>query len=111
LLLGHTVTATTLTANSNDVAPYVGVGFYGSVVRGGLTKYRAIWLYKVMFGEGADESKTKGESIEFTTPQIEGTIMQLTNGDWKTEQIFATEQLAVTWLNEKAGISEVIDNE
>ncbi|GHU75193.1 hypothetical protein FACS1894188_05500 [Clostridia bacterium] len=105
-LLGHTVTANSLTANANDVAPHVGVGFYGSVIRSGVTKFRAIWLYKVKFGECADESKTKGESIESTTPTIEGTIMQLSNGDWKTEQIFETEAAAVIWLNSKAGITE-----
>jgi len=83
----------------------VGCGFYGSVIRGGVTKYRAIWLYKVKFGESADESKTKGESIEFTTPSIEGTILQLDSGDWKTEQLFETETSAVTWLNTQANIT------
>jgi phi13 family phage major tail protein len=105
MLLGHAVTGDTLRANSNDVAPYVGVGFYGAVIREGVTKYRAVWFYKVQFGEMADESKTKGESIEFTTPTIEGTLMTLPSGDWKDETTVATEESALAWLDAKAGIA------
>ena len=104
MLLGHTATETTLRANSNDIAPYVGVGFYGQVIRGGATKYRAVWFFKCKFGEMSDESKTKGESIEFTTPTIEGTLMKLPNGDWKDETVVDTESAALLWLDEKAGI-------
>jgi phi13 family phage major tail protein len=106
LLLGHTVTPTTLTANSNDNAPYVGVGFYGQVIRGGVTKYRAVWFGKCKFGEPGDESKTKGENIEFSTPTIEGTILKMADGEWKKEQLFETESAAQTWLDGKAGIEE-----
>jgi phi13 family phage major tail protein len=106
MLLGHAVSNDTLHANANDVAPYVGVGFYGAVIRGGVTKYRAVWFYKVQFGEFADESKTKGDNIEFTTPTIEGTLMTLPNGDWKDETIVATEDAALAWLDAKAGIME-----
>jgi phi13 family phage major tail protein len=105
LLLGHTVTENTLVANANDVAPEVGVGFYGSVIRGGTTKYRAVWLNRCKFAEPSDESKTKGENIEFSTPTCEGTIMKRTDGQWKEEEIFTTETAAVTWLDGKAGIS------
>ena len=108
MLLGHTATATTLTANSNDVAPYVGVGFYGQVVRNGATKYRAVWFGKCKFSEPNDESKTKADSIEFSTPTIEGTIMRLANGDWKQETTVETESAALTWLDNKAGIEEEI---
>jgi phi13 family phage major tail protein len=107
MLLGHTATTTTLTANSNDIAPYVGVGFYGQVIRNGVTKYRAVWFGKCKFAEPNDESKTKADSIEFSTPTIEGTIMRLTNGDWKTETTLETETAAQTWLDTKAGTTEV----
>jgi phi13 family phage major tail protein len=111
MLLGHTVTGDTMRANSNDIAPYVGVGFYGAVIRGGATKYRAVWFYKVQFGEFADESKTKGDNIEFTTPTIEGTLMTLPNGDWKDETTIVTEDAALAWLDAKAGIGEVVIDE
>jgi phi13 family phage major tail protein len=105
MLLGHSVSGDTLKANSNDVAPYVGVGFYGAVIRNGVTKYRAVWFYKAQFGEFSDESKTKGDNIEFTTPTIEGTLMALPSGDWKDETTVAAESDALAWLDAKAGIA------
>jgi phi13 family phage major tail protein len=105
MLLGHTVATNTLTASGNDVAPFVGIGFYGSVVRSGVTKYRAVWLGKCQFAEPSDESKTKGESIEFSTPTIEGTVMKLKSGVWKEETTVDTETAALTWLNGKASIT------
>ncbi len=58
----------------------------------------------------SDESKTKGESIEFTTPTIEGTLMTLPNGDWKDETIVAAEDAALAWLDAKAGIAANTEN-
>ncbi|GHV14204.1 hypothetical protein FACS1894219_10000 [Clostridia bacterium] len=104
MLLGHTVAADTLTANSNDFAPYVGIGFYGSVMRGGVIKYRAVWFGKCMFGEFSDESKTKADSIEFVTPTIEGTVLRLASGVWKIETTVSTEAVALAWIDNKAGI-------
>jgi phi13 family phage major tail protein len=105
MLLGHTVTQNTLTANANDLAPYVGVGFYGQVVRDGVTKYRAVWFGKCKFAEPNDESKTKADSIEFTTPKVEGTVMRLADGTWKEETIVTTEAAALAWVDGKAGIT------
>jgi phi13 family phage major tail protein len=105
MLLGHAVSADTLSANANDIAPYLGIGFYGAVIRSGVTKYRAVWFYKVQFGEFSDESKTKGDNIEFITPTIEGSLMALPNGDWKDETIVTTEDAALAWLDAKAGIA------
>ena len=104
LLLGHEATETSLKANANDVTPFVGVGFYGEVFRGGASKYRAVWLCKCQFKEPADESATKGDSIEFKTATIEGTAFALSNGDWKEEQLFDSEEDAAQWVDTKAGI-------
>jgi len=106
MLLGHAVTSTTLTANSGDVAPYVGVGFYGQVIRNNAAKYRAVWFGKCKFAEPGDESKSKAENIEFSTPTIEGSIMRLSNGDWKQETTVDTESAALAWLDAKAGLEE-----
>lgn len=106
VLLGHAINEATgeMTANEADIAPYVGHGFYGKVKRNGVYKWRAIWLHKVQFGEPNDETQTKGETITFQTPTIEGVIMKDINGDWKSENLFDTEAEAIAWLNGKAGI-------
>lgn len=95
-----------ITANENDQSPYIGLGFYGTKKVKGVAKYRAIWLPKVQFAEPEDTNATKGESVEFNTPSLEGTIMADDNGDWKKEQTFATEAEAVTYLENKAGITQ-----
>ncbi len=102
-LLGHGLSVDgEITASVDDVAPYVGVGFYGKKVNSGAKKWRAIWLHKVQFAEPEDTNATKGDAVEFGTATIEGTIMLDDNGEWKSEKTFDTEADAIAYLNDKA---------
>jgi phi13 family phage major tail protein len=92
-------------AGSSDTPGFVGFGFYGKKIVGGVIRWRAIWLKKVQFAEPADEAATKGQTTEFQTPTLEGTIMVDVSGDWKNEATFSTEAGAVAWLKGKAGIT------
>jgi hypothetical protein len=92
-------------ANGNDVAPYVGIGFYGEVRRNNKTVYQAKWLFKAQFSEPNDETDTKGETVAFQTPTIEGTAFKLDNGDWKEQAEFETEKEAIAWVDGKANIT------
>ena len=64
------------------------VGFRAKKSNG---KYRYFWLYRVKFGIPATNLTTKGESIEFSTPSIEGTVTRRNKPDtqgkhpWKAE--------------------------
>lgn len=64
------------------------IGFRAKKTSG---KYKYFWLYKVKFGIPATNLATKGESITFSTPTIEGTIMRRNKLDgmnkhpWKAE--------------------------
>lgn len=104
-LLGHTYNAetNTITRNVNDTAPYVGLGRVIVKVVGGVTKYKVEFLNKVKFGEPSQEDTTKGESVEFATTEIEGTISSLANGDWSTAQTFDTKTAAITFLESLFG--------
>ena len=105
--LGHTVAESgEITAKGTDNNPYVGIGFYGIKKVGNVQKYRAIWLPKVQFAEPNDTNATKGQNIAFATPTLEGTIIVDSNGEWKKEQTFATEALAIAYLEDKAGITD-----
>lgn len=88
-LLGARVDQNGALVNStDDIAPYVAVGFRAKKPNG---KYRYFWLYRVKFGVPSTNLATKGESITFQTPTIEGTIMRRNKPDtqgkhpWKTE--------------------------
>ena len=49
------------------------------------------WLYKVKFGIPATNLATKGESITFSTPTIEGTIMRRNKLDSKNKHPWKAE--------------------
>lgn len=98
-LLGHTITDGTIVRNANDLAPYVGLGRIVTMMVQGAYKYKVEFLNKVKFSEPSQDDTTKGESLEFGTVEIEGTVATLANGDWSTAQTFDTRSDAVTFLN------------
>lgn len=103
--LGHVKSAGgEITAKGADDSPYVGIGFYGVKKVNGARKYRAIWLPKVQFGEPNDTNSTKGETVTFNTPVLEGTVMLDDTGAWKYEQTFDTEAEAIVYLQDKSGV-------
>ena len=77
-----------LISTSEDGGAPVAIGFRAKKANG---KYRYFWLYKVKFGIPATNLTTKGESITFSTPTIEGTVLRRNKLDgqskhpWKAE--------------------------
>ena len=77
-----------LVSTSEDGGAPVAIGFRAKKSNG---KYRYFWLYRVKFGIPAASLTTKGESIEFSTPTIEGTVLRRNKVDgqgkppWKAE--------------------------
>ena len=73
---------------AEDGGDPVAIGFRAKKSTG---KYRYFWLYRVKFGIPATALATKGDSITFNTPTIEGTIMRRNKVDtkgkhpWKAE--------------------------
>ena len=73
---------------AEDGGDPVAIGFRAKKSNG---KYRYFWLYRVKFGIPATALATKGDSITFNTPTIEGTIMRRNKADtkgkhpWKAE--------------------------
>ena len=98
-LLGHIVTDGNIVRNSNDVAPYVGLGRIVTKMVSGVLKYKVEFLSKVKFSEPSQEDTTKGESVEFGTIELEGTVATLANGTWSKAQTFDTRSAAETYLN------------
>lgn len=100
-LLGHTVTEDgEVIKAASDAAPYVGVGRIVTKMVNGAYKYKVEFLYKVKFSEPSKDENTKGESIEFATPSIEGIIAALddTANTWNKSKTFNTKSDALTYL-------------
>lgn len=98
-MLGHTITDGELVRNANDVAPYVGLGRVVTKIVNNVKKYKVEFLCKVKFSEPSQSDATRGESVEFNTYELEGTVAQLGNGDWSKAEVFDTMAEAQTYLN------------
>lgn len=99
-VLGHTLsTDGEMVRNANDEAPYVAIGRILTKMVNGVKKYKVEFLHKVKFSEPNTDEKTKGESIEFGTPAIEGAIHTLANGDWSIAKTFTDYDEASTYLD------------
>ena len=98
-VLGHTITDSgEVIRNVNDVAPYVGLGRIIVKMVGNVRLYKVEILYKVKFSEPSQEDNTKGESVEFSTPTIEGQVLTLANGNWSDSKTFATKAEAIAYI-------------
>lgn len=102
-ILGHKVAESggEMVRSADDAAPWVGLGRVVTKMVGGKYVYKGEFLYKVRFAEPSQEDKTKGESVDFSTPEIEGTAATLANGQWSAAQVFDTKTAAVTWVKGK----------
>ena len=98
-LTGHEISQDgEIIRKDSDVAPYVGFGRIITKVVGGVYKYKVEFLNKVKFKDALPDEKTKGESVEFTTTSLEGTVMKLNDGSWSKTKTFDTYNEAITYL-------------
>lgn len=107
VMFGHTVdeSGKEVSYKSGDSGNYVGIGFYVDEMVDGVKQYTASIIYKARFAEGATDYTTKGDSIEFKTPVLEGAIAALDDGNWKKDKVFATESEAIVWIEQQLNYS------
>lgn len=102
-LCGHSVVevggVSEIQAGSNDMGPYVGLGFTLVRVKNGVRTYPARIIKKIQFAEPSEEAKTKGKEIEWQTPNMNGTILMPADGVWKRQATFNAEQEAFDWID------------
>ena len=81
-LLGHTFDPVLggITCSSEDVAPYVAIGFKSKKTNG---KYRYAWLYKGKFEEPSEDAETMEDKIKYQTSKISATFISRVDGEYK----------------------------
>ena len=108
-MFGHAVSGenqNTITYKTSDYSKYVGFGCYTDEIVDGTRKYTATWIHKVNFAQQQESYQTKGDSVEFKTPEITGVAMGLSaTSEWREVKIFDTEEAAIEYLKGKAGIA------
>ena len=84
---------------ANDTAPFVGIGRVLTKMIDGVYKYKVEFLPKVKFAEPSQDEATQGESVEFKTNTIEGTVMKLADETWSRAKTFTSKSEAIAYLN------------
>ena len=107
-LFGNTIATEggEVTSNIEDVAGEFGYGHIISKMVNKVKKYKVEFFPRVKFTKVTSDNKTRGESAEFSTTALEGTVMPLETaingleiGDWEKHQTFATLEEAETYLD------------
>lgn len=109
---GDGKTATVLVYDESQKAPYLGVGIIEEHQNDDVDRYKAVILKKVVFNIPEDAATTRGESIEWQTKTITGTITRSEeNGEngkfpWKEEAWFDSESEALGFLKAVLGVEK-----
>lgn len=87
--------------NASDQAPYVALGY----IRTTTGKDRFTWLLKGKFSIPEENSKTKGDKVEFQTSTIKGTfVKRVFDGDWRyqidSSTAIADPAVVTAWFEE-----------
>lgn len=98
VLLGHTYdeSTQTMTANTSDIAPYVGLAFESETHEGNI---RCVKLLKGKFALSQESIKTKGEKLEYQVPSLEGNFVARKDGEWKIVKDFAKGASTSEWYS------------
>ena len=98
---GTQVEGTALKYTGNEQSAPVGVAFIRQNQVDGVRNHEVILYRRATFSMPADSAQTMGESIEWQTPEIEGTVMGL-EGDgtnaWFEQVIFPTQEAAIAYI-------------
>lgn len=98
---GTQVDGTALKYTGTEQSAPVGVAFIRQNQVDGVRNHEVILYRRVTFSMPADNAQTLGESIEWQTPEISGTVMGL-EGDgsnaWFEQVIFPTQEAAIAYI-------------
>jgi hypothetical protein len=107
-LFGNTVATDgdEVTSNIENTAPEFGYGHIIPKMVSGVRKYKVEFFPRVKWQKVTSDNKTRGESVEFSTTALEGTVYPLDKainglkiGDWEKHQTFLTLEEAETYLD------------
>lgn len=106
-LLGQTRTNGVTIKSALDVSPYVAVGF--KTLRAGKDGANAVysyfWFHKIVFQKPNVDANTKGATVEFQLPVLEGRVSALTaNNQYsvmvRTDDAAASATTLTNWFNQ-----------
>lgn len=93
-------------SNIDDEPMYVGFSQIITKLKNNKKLHKVEFLPKVKFSPFTSDAKTKGTSLEFTTPSVEGKVYANANGDYEKHQTFDTYEKAEAYQKKCFGITE-----
>lgn len=95
-----------ITFDDDAEPPYLGYGVIVPKIRYNVLTWMAVMLTKIKFSIPGETYTTKGETVEFGTPQLTATVMRddTAKHAWRKWGEFGTEEAADTWLNTQLNI-------
>lgn len=96
-----------ITFDDDAEPPYLGYGVIVPKIRNNVKTWMAVLLTKIKFSIPGDSYTTKGETVEFGTPQLTATVARddTAKHSWRKWAEFGTEEAANTWLNTQLSIT------
>lgn len=93
--------------DDSQATPYLGCGAVIKEIVNGITKWRGVILNKVMFSVPSISATTQGDSIEWQTPELEGTIMRddSEKHPWMQDAYFTSESQAEAYIKHRLNIT------
>ena len=95
-----------VTSNIKDTAPEYAYGHIIPKIVNNVRAFKVEFFPRVKWQKVTSDNKTRGESVEFNTTALEGTVFPLDKainglavGDWEKHQTFATETEAEAYLD------------
>jgi hypothetical protein len=95
-----------VTSNIKDTAQEFGYGHIIPKIVNNVRKYKVEFFPRVKWQKVTSDNKSRGESVEFNTTALEGTVFPLDKainglavGDWEKHQTFDTEDEATAYLD------------
>ena len=106
---GDDKTVQAIVFDDRQKSPVLGVGIIEEHQIDDVNQYKAIWFKKVTFNLPEDTATTRGETVEWQTRTIEGTIARSDEAEhpWKEEAWFESEAEAVEYLKAMLGVGEL----
>jgi hypothetical protein len=105
-LLGNTIEEDEVTSKISDAIPEFGYGHIIPKIVGGERMFKVEFFPRVKFTSITGDNKTRGETLEFGTTAIEGTVFPLdtafnglAEGTWEKHKTFKTFAEAETYLD------------
>ena len=106
-LFGSTNSSNEITRKIDDTVPEMGYGHIIPKIVGGTRKYKVEFFPRVKFSKITSDNKTRAESVEFSTSQVEGTVYalgetinNLAAGTWEIHKTFNSLSDAEDYLDE-----------